>query len=84
MEAWKCRYVKIDVAGQTDTVGKESDNLNLSELRAQAVRSYLVGAGVVPTRVTTHVAGESDLQVPTANNIRLRDNRVAIVTIRPM
>ena len=84
MEAWKCRYVKIDVAGHTDTVGKESDNLNLSELRAQAVRSYLVGAGVVPTRVTSHVAGESDLQVPTANNIRLRDNRVAIVTIRPM
>ena len=84
MEAWKCRYVKIDVAGHTDTVGKESDNLNLSELRAQAVRNYLVGAGVVPTRITTHVAGESDLQVPTANNIRLRDNRVAIVTIRPM
>jgi len=82
MEAWKCRYVNIDVAGHTDTVGKNSDNLNLSELRAQAVRNYLVGAGVVPTRITTHVAGESDLQVPTANNVRLRSNRVAIVTIR--
>jgi outer membrane protein OmpA-like peptidoglycan-associated protein len=82
MEAWKCRYVNIDVAGHTDTVGKESDNLNLSELRAQAVRNYLVGAGVVATRITTHVAGESDLRVPTANNVRLRSNRVAIVTIR--
>jgi outer membrane protein OmpA-like peptidoglycan-associated protein len=73
--------VNIDVAGHTDTVGKISDNLNLSELRAQAVRNYLVRAGVVPTRITTHVAGESDLQVPTANNVRLRSNRVAIVTI---
>jgi outer membrane protein OmpA-like peptidoglycan-associated protein len=82
MDAWKCRYVNIDVAGHTDTVGKESDNLNLSELRAQGVRNYLVSAGVVPTRITTHVAGESDLQVPTANNVRLRSNRVAIVTIR--
>jgi outer membrane protein OmpA-like peptidoglycan-associated protein len=82
VDAWKCRYANVDVAGHTDTVGNETDNLNLSELRAQAVRNYLVGAGVVPTRITTHVAGESDLQVPTANNMRLRSNRVAIVTIR--
>jgi outer membrane protein OmpA-like peptidoglycan-associated protein len=82
MEAWKCRFVNIDVAGHTDTVGKEADNLNLAELRAQAVRNYLVGAGVVASRITTHIAGESDLRVPTANNVRLRSNRVAIVTIR--
>jgi outer membrane protein OmpA-like peptidoglycan-associated protein len=81
LEAWKCRYANIEVAGQTDTVGKESDNLNLSELRAQNVRNYLVGAGVVPTRITTHVVGESDLKVPTSDNVRLRSNRVAIVTI---
>jgi outer membrane protein OmpA-like peptidoglycan-associated protein len=81
MNAWKCRFVNIEVAGHTDTVGKEADNLNLSELRAQAVRNYLVGAGVVPARITTHVAGESNLQVQTANNVRLRSNRVAIVTI---
>ena len=82
MDAWKCRFVHIEVAGHTDTVGKEADNLNLSELRALAVRNYLVGAGVVPTRITTRIAGESDLRVPTANNVRLRSNRVAIVTIR--
>ena len=81
MDTWKCRYVNIEVAGHTDTVGKESDNLNLSELRAQNARNYLVAAGVVSTRITTRVAGESDLQVPTAENVRLRDNRVAIVTI---
>jgi len=82
IEAWKCRYVNIEVAGHADRAGKESNNLNLSELRAIAVRDYLVGAGVVPTRITTRIAGESDLQVPTLDNVRLRRNRVAVVTVR--
>jgi outer membrane protein OmpA-like peptidoglycan-associated protein len=81
LDAWKCRYVSLEVAGHTDTVGKEADNLNLSELRAQNVRNYLVTAGVVPTRITTRILGESDLRVQTANDVRLRSNRVAIVTI---
>ncbi|MGC2201093.1 MAG: OmpA family protein [Stellaceae bacterium] len=76
LDAWKCRFVNIEVAGHTDT--KEAD-LNLSELRADAVRNYLVGAGVVPNRVTTKIA--TDLQVLTGAGFRLRDNRVAVVTI---
>lgn len=79
LDAWKCRFVNIEVEGHTDT--KEADNLNLSELRAQAVLSYLVGAGVVPSRVTTKVVGERNLQVETAEGVRLRDNRVAVLTI---
>ncbi|HEV2189834.1 MAG TPA: OmpA family protein [Stellaceae bacterium] len=82
VNAWKCRFVKIDVAGHTDTTGKEANNLNLSELRANAVRDYLVGAGVVPARVNTHVPGEQNLQVPTPNGVRLRSNRVVVVTIQ--
>ena len=79
MDAWKCRFVNIEVAGHTDT--KEADNLNLSELRADAVRNYLVGAGVVLSRVTTKIAGATDLQVLTGQGVRLRENRVAVVTI---
>jgi len=79
LDAWKCRFVNIEVEGHTDT--KEADNLNLSELRAQAVLGYLVGAGVVPSRVTTKVVGERNLQVETAEGVRLRDNRVAVLTI---
>ena len=82
VNAWKCRFVKIDVAGHTDTTGKEANNLNLSELRGNAVRDYLVGAGVVPARINTHVAGEQNLQVPTPNGVRLRSNRVVVVTIQ--
>ena len=80
LDTWKCRFVKVDVAGHTDT--KEQDNLNLSELRAIAVRDYLIGAGVVASRVTTQIIGDRNLQVLTAEGVRLRDNRVAVVTIQ--
>jgi len=79
LDVWKCRFVNIDVAGHTDT--KEADNLNLSELRAIAVQTYLVGAGVVPSRITTKIAGERGLQVPTPEGVRLRSNRVVVLTI---
>ena len=79
LTAWKCRFVNMTVAGHTDT--KEADNLDLSELRADAVRNYLVGAGVVPTRVTTKIEGERNQQVLTVEGVRLRDNRVVVVTI---
>jgi outer membrane protein OmpA-like peptidoglycan-associated protein len=79
LDAWKCRFVNIDVAGHTDT--KEADNLNLSELRAVAVQTYLAGAGVVPSRITTKIAGERGLQVPTPEGVRLRSNRVVVLTI---
>jgi len=82
VNSWKCRFVNISVVGHTDTAGKESDNLNLSELRAIAVQDYLSGAGIAPGRIKRDVAGERDLQVQTVNGVRLRDNRVAIVTIQ--
>jgi outer membrane protein OmpA-like peptidoglycan-associated protein len=77
MDAWKCRFVNIAVAGHADT--KEYDEVNLSKLRADAVRDYLVGAGVVPSRVTAKI--HTDLQVPTGEAVRLRANRVVVVTI---
>jgi OmpA-OmpF porin, OOP family len=80
LDAWKWRFVSITLAGRTDT--KEADNLNLSELRAEAVRNYLVGAGVVPRRITAKIEGEHNQQVPTVEGVRLRDNRVAVVTIQ--
>jgi outer membrane protein OmpA-like peptidoglycan-associated protein len=82
VNSWKCRFVNISVVGHTDTAGKESDNLNLSELRAIAVQDYLSGAGVAPGRIKKEVAGERDLQVQTVNGVRLHNNRVVVVTIQ--
>ena len=40
------KAVKLEVAGYSDNVGGEQANLQLSKKRAQAIRAYLVKAGV--------------------------------------
>jgi outer membrane protein OmpA-like peptidoglycan-associated protein len=82
IRAWKCRYANIWLFGHTDTTGKEDANLQLSEQRADAARDYLVGAGIVPTRVMIQAKGENSPLVATANNVRLRSNRAVVVVIQ--
>lgn len=50
---------KIEVQGYTDTVGDEANNQILSEARAEAVRSYLVNAGVDVDTLTATGFGET-------------------------
>jgi outer membrane protein OmpA-like peptidoglycan-associated protein len=38
--------VKVEIGGHTDDPGSAADNMNLSTLRAEAVRNYLVAKGV--------------------------------------
>jgi outer membrane protein OmpA-like peptidoglycan-associated protein len=82
LAAWKCRFGTIEVVGHTDAVGKEDANLQLSIKRATAVRDYLLGAGVWPTRLPAIAAGENNQQVATYQGVRLRANRVVVVTIK--
>ena len=49
----------IEVQGHTDNVGNPEANMNLSERRAQAVRDYLVKAGVEASRMTAHGYGDT-------------------------
>jgi OOP family OmpA-OmpF porin len=37
--------VRLEVQGHTDNVGNPNDNLTLSQLRAEAVKTYLIGKG---------------------------------------
>jgi outer membrane protein OmpA-like peptidoglycan-associated protein len=53
------------IEGYTDSVGGEDYNQGLSERRAASVKSYLVGQGVNPDRVTASGEGESH---PVADN----------------
>ena len=81
LATWKCRFSNIKIVGHTDAVGKEDANLQLSVNRATAVRDYIIGAGVYPTRIEPLAAGENNQQVATTQGVRLRANRVVVVTI---
>lgn len=56
---------KIEIAGHTDNIGSASDNLKLSQQRAEAIRQYLIKKGVAASRVTAKGYGSTD---PVAEN----------------
>ncbi|MBY0425059.1 MAG: OmpA family protein, partial [Cytophagales bacterium] len=56
---------KIEIAGHTDAVGKDEDNLKLSQDRANSVVTYLVQHGIFPDRLVAKGYGET---VPVATN----------------
>jgi outer membrane protein OmpA-like peptidoglycan-associated protein len=55
----------VEIQGHTDNVGKADYNMDLSERRAQAVRTYLVNKGVPASRLTARGYG---LTKPIADN----------------
>lgn len=76
-------YVIIE--GHTDSKGRESSNMELSQLRAESVRAYLVQkAGLDPSRVTTVGYGSTR---PVATNDteegRALNRRIEIIISRP-
>ena len=50
---------RIVITGHTDRKGDDKYNMNLSQLRAQTVRAYLVNQGVNPSSMLAVGAGES-------------------------
>jgi outer membrane protein OmpA-like peptidoglycan-associated protein len=54
-----------EIAGHTDNVGKDADNLKLSQARAAAVKDYLVKKGITVVRLTAKGYGASK---PVADN----------------
>jgi outer membrane protein OmpA-like peptidoglycan-associated protein len=57
--------LKIEIGGHTDNVGKPADNLTLSNNRAKAVVSYLVGKNINTNRLVAKGYGETK---PVADN----------------
>jgi outer membrane protein OmpA-like peptidoglycan-associated protein len=57
--------LKIQINGHTDNVGKDADNLILSEARAKSVIAYLIAKGIPDTRLSFKGFGAS---VPIAKN----------------
>jgi len=57
--------ITIEVAGHTDSSGDAGYNMDLSQKRAETVRTYLVGQGIDADRITARGYGETQ---PIANN----------------
>lgn len=55
----------IEIQGHTDNVGKEEENLKLSQARADEVRKYLLAKGIGKERVSAKGYGQSS---PVADN----------------
>ncbi len=73
--------VAYEISGFTDSTGSEAYNQGLSERRADAVRSYLVGQGVDSNQLTIRGNGESN---PVASNSNKEDRaKNRRVEIRP-
>lgn len=72
----------INVAGHTDTTGSAAYNQQLSNRRAEAIRKELVADGIAPDAIETTGHGESDLAVPTADNVNEPRNRRVLVVVQ--
>ncbi len=63
--------IKVQVEGHTCAHGKDDYNMALGDRRANAVKEYLVNAGIAADRLTTISYGETRLampETPTAKN----------------
>jgi hypothetical protein len=75
---------RVDVTGFTDTSGSPELNQRLSERRAEAVQVELVRQGVPAGMITVSGRGQTDLLVPTADGVRMPENRrVEIAIVQP-
>ncbi len=57
--------IKIDVTGYTDSMGAPLYNMNLSKLRANIVKSFLLGKGIKTEQIRVRGLGSEN---PVDNN----------------
>jgi outer membrane protein OmpA-like peptidoglycan-associated protein len=75
---------EIDVVGHADSDGTREHNQELSERRADSVKSYLLRQGVQPVRVLTAGRGEDEPLVPNTSAANKAKNRRVQIVLTPI
>jgi outer membrane protein OmpA-like peptidoglycan-associated protein len=76
--------LRVEIGGHTDEAGTPADNMHLSNLRAEAVRNYLVARGVPFQQMVARGYGASMPRTPdTTPRGRAANRRVEIRPIPP-
>jgi len=76
--------VDLLIEGHTDRAGSPQYNIGLSQRRAESVQDYLADLGVTATElagIQIRALGESQPAVPTADGVRLPENRRVVVRV---
>jgi outer membrane protein OmpA-like peptidoglycan-associated protein len=73
---------EVVVRGHTDTTGSKARNFDLGLKRANTVRSLLINTGVDAAAIDVISHGESELLIPTGDEVSEPRNRRVEVTIR--
>jgi OOP family OmpA-OmpF porin len=71
----KTQPSSVSIVGHTDTSGPKDYNQRLALKRAKAAKDKLVERGVNPAMIMMDAKGETDLLVPTPDNVREPANR---------
>lgn len=67
--------VSVTICSFTDSRGKDSSNLELSQRRAKSVVDYLISRGINANRLTSKGLGESELINECANDVPCSDEQ---------
>jgi outer membrane protein OmpA-like peptidoglycan-associated protein len=55
-----CPDVQIEVRAYTDALGKANANMQLTQMRAEAIRQYLINQGIDPQRISAKGCGSGN------------------------
>jgi outer membrane protein OmpA-like peptidoglycan-associated protein len=72
----------IQIVGHTDTSGSNKYNQKLSECRANAAKSNLVGKGIPAASISAIGKGETELMVQTGDGVKEPQNRRAQINLQ--
>jgi outer membrane protein OmpA-like peptidoglycan-associated protein len=66
--------LRIELSSHTDSRGKDSYNLRLSQQRAEAAVNYLVNKGIEPSRMVAKGYGEARLLNHCGNGVQCSED----------